>query len=151
MPGLKKRIGRPPKPALYVLPNGIEVIGEYPPRGKNRYWRVRIRPHHFFPDVPVVNGGCYVRRSRVVLASKLGRALMPQEHAHHQDEDRDNDLPANVEHLSPAEHNRHHKVGTRHSQESRHKTSTTLKRLYATGQRQPKPITKRDHLGRISK
>ena len=40
--------GRPPKSPIYVLPHGIEVIGEYAPSRKNRYWRVRIRPHRFF-------------------------------------------------------------------------------------------------------
>lgn len=148
---MKKRQGRPPKPVLYVLPGGIEVIGEYPPRGKNLYWRVRIRPHRFFPKVRVVSGGCDVRRSRVVLASKLGRELMPQEHVHHQDENRGNDQPKNLKLISAADHNRHHKVGSRQSPESRCKTSATLKQLYAIGRLQAQPITKRDHIGRISK
>ena len=144
-------IGRPPQKPLYVLPHGIEVIGEYPARGKNRYWRVRIRPHPFFPDVPVVHGGCYVRRSRAVLASKLGRALTPEEHAHHEDEDRDNDVPSNVESLSAAQHNRHHKTGSRHREESKAKTSASVRRAFAEGRITPRLITKRDHLGRISK
>lgn len=128
-----------PKTPIYTLPHGIEVIGEYAAKGKNRYWRVRIRPHPFFPNVPVVCGGCDVRRSRVILASKLGRALTPKEHAHHGDEDRNNDTPHNIEPLSPAEHNRHHKIGTKHHAKSRAKTSATLKRLYATGVMVPRP------------
>ncbi|WP_114973369.1 hypothetical protein [Rhodoferax ferrireducens] len=128
------------KPAIYVLPHGIEVIGEYPARGKNRYWRVRIRPHPFFPDAPVVSNGIYVRRNRVVLASKLGRALTPEEHAHHDDEDRDNDTADNVESLSPSEHNRHHKTGSTHRSESKAKTSATLKGLYQTGAMVPRPV-----------
>jgi hypothetical protein len=139
------------KAPLYVLPHGIEVIGEYAARGSNRYWRVRIRPHRFFPDVPVVYGGCYVRRSRVLLAAKLGRALTPDEHAHHDDEDRNNDSFDNVELLTAAEHNRHHKTGAKHQPESRTKTSATLKRLYAEGRMRARPITNRDHLGRISR
>lgn len=125
------------KPPLYVLPYGIEVIGEYPARGKNRYWRVRIRPHPFFPDTPVVHGGCYVRRSRVVLASKLGRALTPEEHAHHEDEDRDNDTPMNLGQLSPAEHNRHHKMGSKHTEDAKARISESLSRAIREGRRQP--------------
>lgn len=145
------RTGRPPKPPIYVLPHGIEVIGEYQSKGVNRYWRVRIRPHPFFDGTPIRHGGYDVRRSRVVLASKLGRALTPNEHAHHDDEDVDRDDPDNLHSISAAEHNRHHKTGTRHRQESRAKTSATLKRLYAKGLMQPRPIAKRDQLGRISK
>lgn len=146
-----KRIGRPQNPPIYVLPHGIEVVGEYAPRGQNRYWRVRIRPHHFFPGVPVVANGCYIRRSRVLLAAQLGRALTPQEHAHHDDEDRTNESTWNLLALTAAEHNRHHKTGSKHRAESRVKTSATLKRLYAQGLRTGRPITNRDHQGRISR
>lgn len=128
------------KPPLYVLPHGIEVVGEYPARGKNRYWRMRIRPHSFFPDAPVVANGIYVRRSRVILAAKLGRALTAAEHAHHEDEDRDNDIADNIQTLSPAEHNRHHKTGTKHRAESREKTGSTLRMLYQSGVMTPHPI-----------
>lgn len=143
--------GREFKAPIYVLPHGIEVVGEYPPDASNRYWRVRIRPHPFFPGVPVRSNGIDVRRSRAILASKLGRALTPGEHAHHGDENTSNDAPANVERLTAVEHNRHHKTGARHRPESRAKTSATLKRLYAEGAMQPRPITNRDQLGRISK
>lgn len=143
--------GRKPKAPLYVLPHGIEVIGEYAPRGKNRYWRVRIRPHRFFQGVPVVCGGCYVRRSRVLLAAELGRSLTLQEHAHHDDEDRNNDAIDNLKALSAADHNRHHKTGTKHRPESRSKTSETLKRLYASGAMKRTQIINRDAQGRISK
>lgn len=125
--------GRPLKMPLYVLPHGIEVVGEYAPSGKNLYWRVRIRPHRFFPGVKVISDGCHVRRSRVLLAAKLGRALTPQEHAHHGDEDRDNDTAANIELLTAAEHNRRHKVGSRHTAVSRAQISDTLKRMHAAG------------------
>lgn len=133
-------MGRPRKPALYVLPHGIEVIGEYAPNSKCPYWRVRVRPHPFFPDAPARFDGCYLRRSRVLLAAKLGRALTSSEHAHHRDEDRGNDTLDNIELLSPAEHNRHHKTGSKHRPESRAKTSATLKRLYADGLKTPTPI-----------
>ena len=139
------------KPALYVLPHGIQVIGEYPPTKGCPYWRVRIRPHPFFEGTPIRCNGYDVRRNRVILASKLGRALTPNEHAHHSDEDRDNEAAGNLELLTAAEHNRHHKTGTRHRPESRAKTSASLKALYASGQRKSRPITNRDHLGRIAR
>jgi hypothetical protein len=135
---------------LYTLPHGIEIVGEYAPGGKNRYWRVRIRPHAFFPTVPVISNGCYVRRSRVLLAAKLGRELTANEHAHHQDEDCSNDTMANVCRLSAAEHNRHHKTGTKHRPDSRLKTSAALKRAYAAGLRTAPTIKTRDSKGRIS-
>lgn len=145
-----KRAGRPPKPPLYVLPHGIEVIGEYAPKGQNKYWRVRIRPHRFFPDVVKRNGGIYVRRSRVVLASKLGRALTFEEHAHHDDENRDNDSAANIEKISPQEHNRHHKTGSIHADARKKRISDGLKRAYTEGRRNKPVIAKRDNKGRIS-
>ena len=45
------------KAPIYTLPHGIEVIGEYPARGKNPYARLRIRPHPFFPNVRVISNG----------------------------------------------------------------------------------------------
>jgi hypothetical protein len=143
--------GRPRKAALYVLPHGIEVIGEYAARGKNRYWRVRIRPHPFFPDTPVIAGGCYVRRSRALLAAKLGRALTPEEHAHHGDEDRENDSFTNVERLTAAEHNRHHKTGSQHTAAAKSRIGAALKRAYAEGRHARSPIANRDNLGRITR
>lgn len=142
-------MGYPPKAPLYTLPHGIEVIGEYAPSKANRYWRVRIRPHAFFPDVKVAFGGAYVRRSRVVLASKLGRALTAEEHAHHEDEDTSNDSKPNIEVLSPAEHNRHHKTGSRHADESKARIAAGVKRAYAEGRHAKTVITNRDNKGRI--
>lgn len=139
-----------PKAPIYTLPHGIEVIGEYAPKGKNLYWRLRIRPHPFFPNAVVRFGGIYVRRNRVILASKLGRALTAEEHAHHADEDRDNDSPKNIERLSAADHNRHHKTGSRHSAASKARTSQSLKQAYADGRRARPVIRNRDQLGRIA-
>jgi hypothetical protein len=129
-----------PKPPLYVLPHGIEVVGEYPARGKNLYWRLRIRPHPFFPDAKVVFNGIYVRRNRVVLAAKLGRALTAQEIAHHDDEDRENDAPDNLESKTHAEHNRHHKTGSKHREESKQKTAASVRLAYAEGRHAPPVI-----------
>lgn len=142
-------MGRPPLPPLYVLPHGIEVVGEYAPGKHNRYWRVRIRPHAFFPDVAVRFGGIYVRRSRVLLASKLGRALTPEEQAHHRDEDVDNESLENLAALTAAEHNRHHKTGAKHSPESRAKTAASLRAAYAEGRHSRPRITNRNAQGQI--
>lgn len=142
--------GRPLKQPLYVLPRGIEVVGEYAPTKKNPYWRVRIRPHAFFPEVRERCGGIYVRRSRVILAAKLGRALTAQDIAHHRDEDKLHDSLPNVELQSVAEHNRHHKTGARHSCAARARIAEGVRRAYAEG-RHPRPaITNRDNQGRIA-
>lgn len=126
------------KKPLYVLPHGIEVVGEYAPNAKCPYWRVRIRPHPLFRAVNV-SGGLYVRRNRAVMTSILGRALSRNEHVHHKNEDRSDDSPDNLELISPAEHNRHHKFGTRHSAETRQRISLGLKSAIAEGRRQPPP------------
>lgn len=142
--------GRKPNPPIYVLPHGIEVVGEYAPNPKCPYWRVRIRPHRFFPDAPVVCNGIYVRRNRVMLAAKLGRALLPSEHAHHDDENRNNDAPGNVELLTAAEHNRHHKTGTRHTPAVRERIAKSMKQAYSDGRHKRNAITNRDQQGRIT-
>lgn len=138
-----------PKQPLYVLPHGIEVIGEYPPKAGNRYWRVRIRPHPFFPDVPVRFGGCDVRRSRVVMAAKLGRQLQQNEIVHHRSEDKNDDSPDNLELETPATHNAHHKTGTTRSAESRAKTSASLTKCYAAESRRRTHISSRNDKGQI--
>ena len=144
------KTGRPPLPPLYVLPHGIEVIGEYPPAAGNRYWRVRIRPHPFFHGVRVRFGGIYIHRSRAILASKLGRALTPAEHAHHGEDGPRQDTPTNLEVLSASEHNRHHKTGSRHTAETKARIGAAVKRAFAEGRHSRPAITNRDNLGRIA-
>lgn len=126
-------------PPLYTLDHGIIVVGEYAARGKNRYVRLRIRPHPFFPDAPIIANGILVRKNRVVLAAKLGRALLPSEHAHHDDEDPKNDSDGNIELLTASDHNKHHKTGAKHSAESKQKISQSLRRAYAEG-RHARPL-----------
>lgn len=128
----------PKKPPKYILPHGIEVIGEYQPTTKNPYWRVRIRPHRFF-EVKSISGGIYVKRSRVVMSSILGRRLLPSELVHHCSEDKTDDSAGNLEIISPAEHNRHHKVGTSHSTETKIKIGNGLRAAIAEGRRLPPP------------
>ena len=121
-------MSRKRKAPLYILPHGIEVIGEYAPSGKNRYWRVRIRPHPFFPAVRENKGGVEVRRSRVVLAAKIGRALAANEHAHHGTDGCEVDSLENLSLLTAADHNRHHKLGFKHSPESKKKIAYGFRR-----------------------
>ena len=142
--------GRPKQPPIYVLPHGIEVIGEYAPSKANRYWRVRIRPHRFFPNVVVRFGGAYVRRSRVILASKLGRALTAEEYAHHVDEDRSRDDTGNIELLSAGDHNRLHKTNSLHTDDTKNRICLSLKKAYADGRRKRTSIRTRDIKGRIT-
>jgi hypothetical protein len=123
------------KSALYVLPHNIEVIGEYEPRGANRYWRVRIREHSLF-NAKVICGGMYIRRSRVVMTSVLGRTLLESEQVHHKDENVNNDSPSNLKLLSANEHNKHHKIGRKHSSLSKRKISESLKKSYENGEKQ---------------
>lgn len=137
------------KKPLYTLPHGIEVIGEYAPRGKNPYWRVRVRPHPFFSS-KVVAGGIYLRRSRAVMSSVLGRALLPNEHVHHKNENRSDDSPENLELISPADHNSHHKTGATHTEETKAKISNGLKKAYEAGLHSRPTIKNRDSKGRIS-
>lgn len=143
-------MGRPLKPALYVLPHGIEVIGEYAPNEACPYWRVRIRPHPFFEGTPLRSNGYDVRRARVLLAAKLGRPLTRGEHAHHADEDRNNEEIDNLEPLTAAEHNRHHKTGTKHSDDVRARIAESLRSAYAEGRHARLPIINRDNIGRIA-
>lgn len=139
------------KPTLYTLPYGIEVIGEYAPRGVNLYWRLRVRPHPFFPDAKISSGGISVRRNRAVMSSILGRAISENEHIHHKDEDRSNDDPSNLELLTADDHNKHHKTGSRHSTDSKARISSGLKRAHAEGRHAPPVIIHRDEKGRIKK
>ncbi len=120
------------KAPLYSLPHGIEVIGEYPPKGQNRYWRVRVKAHPFF-SAPIVSGGQYVRRSRAIMSSILGRALLPKEVVHHKDEDVNNDSPDNLELTDHAAHNGHHKTGSAKSEISKTKASQSMKAAYREG------------------
>lgn len=137
------------KPPIYTLPHGIEVIGEYGITDKNRYTRVRIRPHKFFPGLRVVSGGCYIRRSRAVMASVLGRELCPREVVHHINENREDDRPENLEIITGSEHNTHHKTGHKHRPESKQKTATSLRKAYAEGRKQKPQILRRNHRGQI--
>ncbi len=123
--------GRVKKAPIYVLPHGIEVIGEYAPNKKCPYWRVRVRPHPLIVG-KVVHGGVYIRRSRAIATANLGRIIGPDEHVHHQD-GRENDVPEHLEVLSPAEHMRHHKVGAKHTDEAKKRIGESVTKAYEEG------------------
>ena len=145
MPG-----GRPPKAPIYTLPHGIEVISEYRPNTKCPYWRVRIRPHPFFIGSKVVFGGQCVRRCCVVACSKIGRGLAAGEQVHHLDHDTCNDAPENLLVLTSAEHNAHHKTGSKHRPEVKARIGASVRRAYQEGRHAARPILKRDEKGRIA-
>jgi len=96
------------KEPIYVLPHGIEVIGEYAPNAKFPYWRVRVRPHPLIVG-KIVHGGIYTRRSKAVATAMLNRIITDDEHVHHGN-GREDDNPAHLEVLSAAKHNAHHKT-----------------------------------------
>lgn len=127
--------GRPRQAPLYVLPHGIEVIGEYAPNRKFPYWRVRVRPHPLIVG-KVIHGGIYVKRSKAVATSKLGRIIGPEEHVHHGD-GRENDVPEHLEVLSAADHNRHHKIGAKHTQDAKNRIAASVRRAYEEGKKTP--------------
>jgi hypothetical protein len=139
---------RPTKKPIYTLPHGIQVIGEYAPNAHLPYWRLRIRPHPFFDSKPVC-GGLYVRRSRVLMSAHLGRPLLRSEHVHHKNHDRTDDRIENFELLDAADHNRHHKTGTKHRPESKAKTAASMHRAHATGLHAKPEIVKRRPNGQI--
>ena len=121
------------KEPIYVLPHGIEVIGEYAPNSKCPYWRVRVRPHPLLVG-KVVSNGIYMRRSRVVATSVLGRIIPPEEHVHHEN-GREDDDPKHLEVLTAAQHNQHHKTGSKHTQEAKDRIGSSVKRSYQDGKR----------------
>lgn len=122
------------KAHIYTLPHGIQVIGEYAPNSVTPYWRVRIRPHPFFSALNV-GGGLYVRRSRVVLSSVLGRKLERNEHVHHKNHDRSDDRPENLELVDAFKHLSRHKTGVGHRDDVKRRIGASLRRAYAEGRR----------------
>jgi len=63
----------------------------------------------------------YVARARLVLAGKIGRNLLRSEAAHHEDGNRINDAPDNLELMTRGEHTRLHNLSgqARRAAESR--------------------------------
>lgn len=126
----------PLKSPIYLLAHGIEVVGE---NHAARYVMLRLRPHSFFPNATPRGHHIEVQRSRVVMSAHLGRALERNEHVHHGPKGRHDDSLSNLKIISAADHNRHHKTGSKHRPESKEKTTQTLLRLYREGVMVAKP------------
>jgi len=61
------------------------------------------------PDHLLANANGYVKRSILVMETKIGRPLQPEEIVHHKDGDKENDHPDNLElFASNSEHVKHH-------------------------------------------
>lgn len=127
-----------PRIPIYELPHGIKVLKEFPISGSNRYVRALIVEHKLF-DAKSRRGVMLVRKSRAVMTSIIGRKLLSNEHVHHKNEDRSDDSPENLELIGSKEHNRHHKLGSSHSDEAKRKIGAGLKRAIQEGRRLPPP------------
>jgi len=64
----------------------------------------------FVPNHPKANNRGYVLRSRYVIEKNLGRFLNTDEHIHHKDENKLNDIIENLELLSRQEHSKKHLI-----------------------------------------
>lgn len=78
------------------------------------------------------------------MTEHLNRKLWPHEHVHHGKLGTENDTLENLELLDASAHNQHHKLGTKHTDESKKKISASLKTAYDRGLR----TAKWDHLNR---
>jgi hypothetical protein len=128
-------MSRPLKKPIYVLSHNIQVIGEYAPTKINPYWRLRIRPHAFFEGIAVQSNGMLVRKSRAILSSKLGRALTAEEIAHHDNENKLDDSLENIIVETASNHNKHHKLGAKHKEESKKLIGQSLRKAYKDGKK----------------
>lgn len=126
------RTGRPKKEPIYVLAHGIAVISER--RVRDRIY-CSFEAHPFFPNsTPSASGRISVQRARVVMTAELGRALKTDEHVHHKNPRRKrDDSVENLELLTAADHNREHKLGTRHRRSVRKKIGESVRKAIAEG------------------
>jgi uncharacterized protein YbdZ (MbtH family) len=119
------------KEVIYELPHGIKVVGEY---CKKRYVMCYIEAHHLFPNSKVsAIGRQTVQRSRVMMTALLGRTLDRNEHVHHGPLGRQDDSYENISLLPVADHNRHHKLGWKHSLATRDQIAESLLTAYKEG------------------
>jgi len=146
---IEKIMSRPLKKPIYVLPHNIEVIGEYPATKLNPYCRLRIRPHEFFKGITIRSNGMDVRKSRAILSSKLGRALTKVEIAHHDNENKLDDSFENIVMETADGHNKHHKLGTKHKEESKKLIGESLRKAYKDGKK--KATINRNQDGKLNK
>ena len=129
------------KEPIYVLPNNIKVIGESY-SGTYVHCYIEARPD-LFPNSKVSKYNRQtIQRGRVVLTSLLGRPLARNEHVHHK-KDKKNDHLDNLEILWAGEHNKHHKLGSKHSEETKRQIGMSLTRAYQEGRHQIPDYSKR--------
>lgn len=136
------------KSPIYELPNGIKVTYE---NYKSTYVMCYIRSHPLFPNTKITNQDRqFIRRSRVVMTALLGRTLLSSEHVHHKNKnDKHNDHPDNLEVLCADEHNKLHKLGFRHSEETKKKIAKSMRDAHRSGRHAPVRITLRNKIGQI--
>lgn len=122
------------KPPIYELPNGIKVTHESKESGRYIYCYIEARPD-LFPNSKISKQNKQrVQRSRIIMTSILNRPLATNEHVHHKNEDEKfNDHPDNLEILWCDEHNKHHKLGFKHTEETKKQISLSLNIGYQEG------------------
>lgn len=113
---------------LYELSRGILVMAEVAPNKSCPYWRVYVQPNALLPGKVTGNGWVFIRRSRAIKTAELGRIIASDEHVHHKNENREDDRSDNLEILKPSEHNTHHKTGAKHTEDTKARIATSVKR-----------------------
>jgi hypothetical protein len=124
------------KDPIYELPHDIKVIGEYV---SGRYVMCYIVAHSLFPNTKISKQNRQtVQRSRVVMTAALGRVLATNEHVHHVRKDqKHNDSLDNLEVMWVDEHNRHHKLGCQHSEDTKRRIAAAVQLAYEEGRHAP--------------
>lgn len=133
-PNVEPDRGRPHNKPLYTLMHDIEVVGEYE---RENYVYCYIREHKLFDATLVARG-------RIVMTAMLGRKLETKEYIHHIDDNGKNDSPENLALVTPEEHNRYHKLGFVHTQETKDRISKSLSDVYLYGERMAYPSSERN-------
>lgn len=142
----------PPRKVLHRLEYNTVVIG-WRKLNERIYWRVE-GPHVLFPNATLTHYAYNepvfeVERARMLMAIKLGRPLESHEIVHHKNNNSEEDSEWNLELTTQAEHNKHHKTGTRHSEEVKEQIGRAVHFAYQEGRHRVTQISQRDAQGRI--
>ncbi len=76
--------------------------------GSNGYYYVCTNPPHPYGEVRGDRKKKYIYLHRALLEQKLGRYLETHEQAHHMDDDKENNVPSNLELKELGEHQKEH-------------------------------------------